>query len=163
MRTWLSERFGLEVPVVCAPMAGAGAGELAAAVSRGGGLGMVGTGSTATPEWISEQCRVAATDTSTAYGRVFDIAQRAPWPREYGARTLRNRFSERWAAHEDGLGTDASAPAELASASRRGDYDTAPVYAGQGVALLSRQRPAAEVVAGLGAAQNLLQQAAQQA
>ena len=53
MRTWLSERFGLEVPVVCAPMAGAAAGELAAAVCRGGGLGMIGVGGAATPEWIS--------------------------------------------------------------------------------------------------------------
>src|SRR2546430_17699642 len=59
MRTWLSERFGLDVPVVCAPMAGAAAGELAAAVCRGGGLGMIGVGGAATPEWISEQCNIA--------------------------------------------------------------------------------------------------------
>lgn len=316
MRTWLSERFGLDVPVVCAPMAGAAAGELAAAVCRGGGLGMVGAGSAATPEWIGEQCRIAgaagrpfgvgllawaladnpgqldavlaarpalvsvsfgpyrrylptlrqagvtvatqagtvaeaqaaeqagvdvivarggeggghgrndvatlpllqqvldtvatpvlaaggitgprglaavlaagavgawmgtaflacteaattpaardklfaATDTSTAYGRVFDIAQRQAWPPEYGGRALRNRFFDRWAGHEHDLQADASAQAELAAARDRGDYDTAYIYAGQGAAQLTRQRPAAEVLAELATAEDLLQRAAQ--
>src|SRR5256884_2403611 len=68
MRTWLSERFGLDVPVVCAPMAGAAAGELAAAVCRGGGLGMIGVGGAATPEWISEQCKIAG-----SAGRPFGV------------------------------------------------------------------------------------------
>jgi nitronate monooxygenase len=318
MRTWLSERFGLDVPVVCAPMAGAASGELAAAVCRGGGLGMVGIGSAATPEWIGEQCRIAgaagrpfgvgllawalannpgqldaviaarpalvsvsfgaywrylpalrqagvtvatqagtltearaaeqagvdvivarggeggghgrndvatlpllqmvldtvttpvlaaggitgprglaavlaagaagawmgtaflactaadtpaaarerlfaATDTSTAYGRVFDVAQQLAWPPEYGGRALRNRFLDRWAGHEQDLQTDASAQAELAAARDGGDYDTACIYAGQGAALLTGQRPAAEILAELATAQDLLQQAAQQA
>ena len=316
MRTWLSERFGLDVPVVSAPMAGVAAGELAAAVCRGGGLGMIGVGGAATPEWIGEQCKIAgsagrpfgvgllawllernpgqldavlaarpalvsvsygpyprylpalreagvtvatqagtlaearaaeqagvdvivarggeggghgrndvatlpllqmvldavavpvlaaggiigprglaavlaagaagawvgtaflacpeattsagarerllaATDTSTAYGRVFDIAQRQPWPPEYGGRALRNRFFDHWAGHEQDLATDAAAHAEIASASSRGDYDIACVYAGQGAATLTSQRPAAEVVADLATAHNLLQQAAQ--
>src|SRR5436305_1020612 len=68
MRTWLSERFGLDVPVVCAPMAGAAAGELAAAVCRGGGLGMIGVGGAATPEWISDQCKIAG-----SAGRPFGV------------------------------------------------------------------------------------------
>src|SRR5215831_1412347 len=67
MRTWLSERFGLDVPVVCAPMAGAAGGELAAAVSRGGGLGMIGAGAV-TPEWIGEQCKIAG-----SAGRPFGV------------------------------------------------------------------------------------------
>jgi nitronate monooxygenase len=315
MRTWLSERFGLDVPVVCAPMAGAAGGELAAAVCRGGGLGMVGAGGTATPEWIAGQCQIAgsagrpfgvgllawaladhpgqldaalaahpalvsvsfgpyqrylpairragviaatqagtlaearaaedagvdlivarggeggghgrndvatlpllqmvldtvaipvlaaggitgprglaavlaagaagawmgtaflacteaattpgarerllaATDTSTAYGRVFDIAQQLAWPPEYGGRALRNQFFGRWAGHEDDLQGDASAHAELAAARDRGDYDTAYIYAGQGAAQLTRARPAAEVLAELATAQDLLQHAA---
>ena len=40
--------MGLGVPIVNAPMGGAAGGRLAAAVSRAGGLGMVGTGSSAT-------------------------------------------------------------------------------------------------------------------
>ena len=316
MRTWLSERFGLDVPVVCAPMAGAAAGELAAAVSRSGGLGMIGVGGAATPEWIREQCKIAgsagrpfgvgllawlladhpdqldavlaarpalvsvsygpyprylpalreagvtvatqagtvaeaqaaeqagvdvivarggeggghgrndvatlpllqmvldtvavpvlaaggitgprglaavlaagaagawvgtaflacpeattsagarerllaATDTSTAYGRVFDIAQRQAWPPEYGGRALRNGFFDRWAGHEQDLETDAAAQTEIASARDRGDYDTFCVYAGEGAAMLTSQRPAADVVADLATADSLLRRAAQ--
>ncbi|MDQ4085606.1 MAG: nitronate monooxygenase [Actinomycetota bacterium] len=61
MRTWLTERFGLSVPVVAAPMAGVSGGELAAAVSAAGALGMVGIGSEADPRWVREQRRAAAT------------------------------------------------------------------------------------------------------
>lgn len=68
MRTWFTERFGLPVPVACAPMAGVGGGELAAAVGRAGGLGMVGVGSTTPASWIGEQCRLAA-----ATGRPFGV------------------------------------------------------------------------------------------
>ena len=103
---------------------------------------------------------LTATDTSTAYGRVFDVAQRLTWPPEYGGRALRNRFFDRWAGHEQDLETDAAAQAEMASASERGDYDTAGVYAGQGAAMLTSQRPAADVVADLATAHRLLQQAA---
>lgn len=314
MRTWLSERLGLVVPVVCAPMAGVAGGRLAAAVSRSGGLGMVGAGNAATPEWISEQCEVAAaagrpfgigllawaladnpsqldaalaarpslvsvsygpyaryvpavreagvtvatqvgnlaearsaeqagvdvivarggeggghgrddvatlpllqmvldvvstpvlaaggitgprglaavlaagaagawagtaflgcteaatsagarqrlfdaTDTSTAYGRVFDVAQRLRWPPEYGGRALRNRFFDRWEGHEQDLESDASAADELTSARKRGDYDTACIYAGQGVAQLGTERSAADVVAEFARAEGLLKQA----
>ena len=44
IRTRLTEVFGLEYPVVLAPMGSAAGGELAAAVSNGGGLGLVGGG-----------------------------------------------------------------------------------------------------------------------
>ncbi|MBV9368383.1 MAG: nitronate monooxygenase, partial [Frankiales bacterium] len=42
IRTWLTNTFGLDVPVVSAPMAGVSGGALAAAVSAAGGLGLVG-------------------------------------------------------------------------------------------------------------------------
>ena len=44
IRTRLTERFGLHVPVVSAPMALIAGGRLAAAVSRAGGLGLIGGG-----------------------------------------------------------------------------------------------------------------------
>ncbi|HJR37235.1 MAG TPA: nitronate monooxygenase, partial [Nocardioidaceae bacterium] len=59
MRTWLTDTFDLSVPVVGAPMAGPGEGALAAAVSAGGGLGMVGVNATRSPDWIVEQAAVA--------------------------------------------------------------------------------------------------------
>ena len=49
MHTWLTDTFGLSVPVVGAPMAGPGEGALAAAVSAAGGLGMVGVADPAPP------------------------------------------------------------------------------------------------------------------
>jgi len=44
MRTRLTETFGIPYPIVCAPMALVAGGRLAAAVSRAGGLGIVGGG-----------------------------------------------------------------------------------------------------------------------
>jgi len=42
IRTRLTERFGIQHPIICAPMAYITGGALAAAVSRAGGLGIVG-------------------------------------------------------------------------------------------------------------------------
>ncbi len=58
--TWLTDTFGLSVPVVGAPMAGPGEGALAAAVSAAGGLGMVGVNSSRSADWVVEQAEVAA-------------------------------------------------------------------------------------------------------
>ena len=58
----LSNRFtralGIEHPIVSAPMAFAGGGALAAAVSRAGGLGLIG-GGYGDPSWIEEQFEAA--------------------------------------------------------------------------------------------------------
>jgi nitronate monooxygenase len=314
MRTWLTDRFGIDVPVVGAPMAGVGSGALAAAVSAAGALGMLGAGPTTTPERLADECAaagaggrpfgvglmawalpanpalfeavvrqapplvsvsygpyeqyvrplqqagvvvatqvgnlaearaaeqagvdvlvarggeggghgrndvatlpllqtvldavslpvlaaggigtarglaavlaagaagawvgtafltcteaatsaaarerlVAAGDTDTAHGRVFDVGLRLGWPPEYGGRALRNAFFDRWAGAEDELERDEAAAAELAEARRRADYDTAYIYAGQGVALLRENRRAAEVVAELARAAELLHRA----
>jgi nitronate monooxygenase len=44
LRTRLTEKLGIEHPILAAPMAGASGGALAAAVSRAGGLGLIGGG-----------------------------------------------------------------------------------------------------------------------
>src|ERR1700747_2598069 len=44
IKTRLTERFGIQHPIICAPMAYVTGGALAAAVSRAGGLGIVGGG-----------------------------------------------------------------------------------------------------------------------
>lgn len=54
LRTRLTERFGLRHPVISAPMALAAGGRLAAAVSRAGGLGMIG-GGYADPDWTERE------------------------------------------------------------------------------------------------------------
>jgi len=311
MRTWLTDRFGLDVPLVGAPMAGVGAGELAAAVSRAGALGMVGVGAGATAAWVRREAEIAAAgggpygiglmawalpgnpaqfdavlaarpalvsvsfgpyaryvaplreagitvatqagttdearaaeragvdvvvargaeagghgrdavatlpllqgvlaearipvlaaggiatarglaavlaagaagawsgtaflgcaettispaatgrvlaagETDTVYGRVFDVAQRLAWPPEYGGRALRNAFFERWAGREEELAAQEEAKATLDAARERDDFDTACLYAGQAVGLVHRRRPAAEVVAEFAGAAELL-------
>ena len=315
MRSWLTERFGLSVPVVGAPMAGVGTGALAAAVTAAGGVGMFGAGPTMTPDRLARECAVArsaggpygvglmawalarddtlvavvageapalvsvsygpyerwvkplqaagivvatqvgtlaeavaaeragvdvvvarggeggghgrndvgtlpllqavldavdvpvlaaggigtarglaavlaagaagawvgtafltaaeaatsaaarerlyaADETDTAYGRVFDVGQRLDWPPEYGGRALRNAFFDRWEGAEDALARDDDAAAELAAARTAADFDVTCIYAGQGVGLLRGERSAAEVVAELAGAADLLDRAA---
>jgi nitronate monooxygenase len=58
--TPLTRWFDLQAPVFGAPMAGVGGGELARAVSLGGGLGMIGVGSATDPEWLTAQARLPA-------------------------------------------------------------------------------------------------------
>ncbi len=313
MATWLTDLFGLDVPVVGAPMAGAADGRLAGAISRAGALGMIGVGNAASPQWIAHQARVAgesgrpfgigllawalqtapeqrtaaaaarpalvsvsfgpyerhvaplqeagivvatqvgtvaearaaeragvdvivarggeggrhgrndvgtlpllqavldavdtpvlvaggiatarglaavlaagaaggwvgtaflaceeaattpaararmlaATETDTAYGRVFDLAAGLAWPPEYGGRALRNAFFDRWYGREAEIGE--AARTDLVRGREAGDYDTAFVYAGQAVGQIAHERPAADVVAELAGARELLRRAA---
>lgn len=53
--------MGLEVPIVNAPMGGAAGGRLAAAVSRAGGLGMIGMGSAGTAEQLDGELTAMGT------------------------------------------------------------------------------------------------------
>ena len=57
---WLTETFGLDVPVVGAPMANVSGGKLTAAISAAGGLGMLGAGSAVTADWIRTEGAVVA-------------------------------------------------------------------------------------------------------
>jgi len=59
LKTFLTEAWGLRYPLIGAPMAGVAFGELAHAVTRAGGLGMIGVGSTDRVEWIAEQAAIA--------------------------------------------------------------------------------------------------------
>ncbi|MCA0145762.1 nitronate monooxygenase family protein [Blastococcus sp. LR1] len=56
--TALTRRFDLSTPVIGAPMAGVAGGALAAAVSRAGGLGMIGVAGNHSPDFITEQCAI---------------------------------------------------------------------------------------------------------
>ena len=78
--------------------------------------------------------------------RVFDIAQRYPWPATIPERVLRNRFTDRWHGHEQELTADRPAHQALAAAIAADDHQLAPINAGQGVSMLRTVRPAAEVI-----------------
>jgi nitronate monooxygenase len=60
LSTRVSRSLGLRVPVISAPMGGVSGGELAAEVSRAGGLGMIGVLSRSPAETITEQAAIPA-------------------------------------------------------------------------------------------------------
>lgn len=58
--TRLTRLWGIDRPIIGAPMAGRSGGRLAAAVSAAGGLGMFGVGDATPPNWILDQAAIAA-------------------------------------------------------------------------------------------------------
>ena len=76
LSTRLTRALSLEHPIVSAPMAFAGGGTLAAAVSRAGGLGLIG-GGYGDPSWLKEQFD-AAGDAPVGVGFITWSIQRSP-------------------------------------------------------------------------------------
>ncbi len=71
LRTRLCELFGIEHPIINAPMAGAATADLAAAVSEAGGLGMIGASMSGGPDWLREQIRLVRARTDRPFGVGF--------------------------------------------------------------------------------------------
>lgn len=149
------------VPVVAAGGIGTARG-LAAVLAAGAAGAWAGTAFLTCRESAfpaaSRERLITAGDTATAYGRVFDVAQGAGWPPEFGGRALRNQFFQEWEQRVDALATDAATRERYAAASQAADFDTAAVWAGQGVAMLQAETTAADVVASFATAEDLLRQ-----
>src|SRR3954462_6103878 len=62
IRTPLTRWFDLSTPIIGAPMAGVSGGEMARAVSRAGGLGMIGISGAHKADFLAEQCAIPAAD-----------------------------------------------------------------------------------------------------
>ena len=77
---------------------------LAAVLAAGAAGAWVGTAFLASPEASTTDAArdavLAAASTDTVYSRVYDVASAAGWPSEFGGRSLRNRFTDRWTDHE---------------------------------------------------------------
>jgi nitronate monooxygenase len=72
IRTPLCDRFGIEYPILNAPMGGGDApGRLAAAVSEAGGLGMIGGTSQIGEKWVRDEVRAARDGTDRPFGIGF--------------------------------------------------------------------------------------------
>jgi nitronate monooxygenase len=67
IRTALTETFGLDVPLVLAPMGRVAGGQLAAAVSNVGGLGLVG-GAYGDPDWLHRELSLVRAETDRSWG-----------------------------------------------------------------------------------------------
>lgn len=74
--TRLTRLWDIDVPIIGAPMAGRAGGELAAAVSRAGGLGMFGVGGNSTAEWVTENARIAREGSRPEGEQAENAAQR---------------------------------------------------------------------------------------
>ncbi|HET7668070.1 MAG TPA: nitronate monooxygenase, partial [Mycobacterium sp.] len=70
LRTALTEEFEIDHPIVLAPMGGVAGGALAAGVSEGGGLGLIGAGR-GDLEWLDRECGLARAATSKPWGIGF--------------------------------------------------------------------------------------------
>lgn len=71
-RNRLTERLGMNAPIIQAPMAGASTPAMAAAVSRGGGLGSLGLALQPADE-IRDDCRAIRAETNGAYNVNFFV------------------------------------------------------------------------------------------
>lgn len=70
LRTAFTELFSVQHPIALAPMGGAAGGALAAAVSNGGGLGLVG-GGRQDASWLDRELEIVTSRTSKPWGIGF--------------------------------------------------------------------------------------------
>jgi len=71
IHTRICEMLGIEHPIISAPMSGTATGELAAAVSEAGGLGLIGAWPAKGPDWLREQIRLVRERTQRPFGVGF--------------------------------------------------------------------------------------------
>jgi nitronate monooxygenase len=84
----------------------------------------------------------------TVKGPLFDLLRDLDWPEgPWALRTLRNRHAERWANDLQGLRGDLPRQQTLLTEARhRGDFDIAPVIAGEAADLVHAAQPAGAVL-----------------
>src|SRR6266851_6765619 len=70
LSTAFTELFSLRHPIALAPMGGSAGGALAAAVSNGGGLGLLGGGN-GDPDWLARELPIVAAGTGQPWGIGF--------------------------------------------------------------------------------------------
>jgi len=122
-----------------------------AAMALGAAGALIGTRFLAADESLvpreAKQRVVEASGDATLRTTVFDIVRGYDWPDGITARALRNGFSGKWHGWENDLkkALEKERPA-YQDAVRRRDFDTALVFAGEGVDLIDAVLPAAEIV-----------------
>jgi nitronate monooxygenase len=123
---------------------------LAAALVLGAAGAVIGTRFEATNEALISAAEakaiINAQASDTTRGRVIDIAAGSAWPSRYSARTLKNRFIERWQGREDELAADEEEQREFRAATERGDLDSMAVWAGEAVDIIAELDSAAPLV-----------------
>ena len=77
LSTAFTELFAVRHPIALAPMGGSAGGALAAAVSNGGGLGLL-SGGNGDPAWLDRELPIVAAGNRPAVGRRFP--ELGDWP-----------------------------------------------------------------------------------
>jgi nitronate monooxygenase len=85
LSTAFTEMFGIKHPIALAPMGGSSGGALAAAVSNGGGLGLLGGGN-GDREWLTRELPLLAQGTARPWGVGFQSWAIDPGAVEYALR-----------------------------------------------------------------------------
>jgi len=134
------DAFGASIPIVAAGGIADGRG-LAAALMLGASGVLMGTRFYATREAAGVQAakeRIrTATGDDTLRSIVFDISRRNVWPAPFTGRCLRNAHADRWFGREVELMRHMDEEsAKFAAARRDGDFDVAPVIAGESAGLV---------------------------
>ena len=129
---------------------------LAAALMLGAQGALMGTRFYAATEALGHERAkeriVAAKGHDTERTRVFDMVRQHAWPQPYTGRAIRNPFMERWDGREADLG--AALDEEIfrfRAAVKDADFDTAMIWAGEGMDLITDVAPAGELVRRIGA------------
>ena len=138
------------IPVLAAGGIADGRGIVAALALGAQGV-LVGTRFYAAEEALglpaAKQRLVDGSGDATLRTRVFDIVRGLSWPNGFSGRALRNAFSERWHGHEEELRAARSQEQPpFTAAVQTGDYETAMVWAGEGIDLVRAVLPAATIV-----------------
>ena len=101
--------------------------------------------------WRAKERIVAARGEDTRRTRVFDVVRGQEWPEPYTGRALHNRFLERWAGREEALAAELDKEGRaFQEAVSEGDFETAMVWAGEAVDLISEVGNAGELVRSIG-------------
>jgi nitronate monooxygenase len=143
------------IPVIAAGGIADGRG-LAAALMLGAHGALIGTRFYASTEALghdrAKQRLVSGRGDETARSRLFDKVRGLAWPDAYDGRALLNRYLQHWHGRERALEEDLEAQkAAYRIAVNEADYDTAVVWAGEGVDLIRRVEGAAAIVERIGA------------
>jgi NAD(P)H-dependent flavin oxidoreductase YrpB (nitropropane dioxygenase family) len=137
------------LPVLAAGGIADGRG-VAAALALGAQGALIGTRFLATPESPLPQAFkdaiVASDGHDTVLSEIPDIAQGQVWPGAM-ARSLRNRFIDKWAGRESALRQNqAEVKASIVAARQAGDVENGVLFFGQDAGLIPSIRPAGELV-----------------
>lgn len=143
------------IPVLAAGGIADGRG-LAAALMLGAQGALIGTRFYASEEALghdeAKQFIAAAQGDGTARTTVFDTVRDLAWPAPYTGRALRNRFMQRWHGHEPELEAALATEREAYRvAALDGNLDTAVVWAGEAVDLITSVEGAGALVRRIGA------------